>query len=117
MFEIAKTAAGYATRPTTLVDFRGDDGANPYGSLLIDAAGNLFGTTVSGGGAADTYGTVFKIAKTATGYGTSPITLASFNFNGGNIAWPNGGLTTDAGGNLFGTTLAGGAAMMAPSSK
>ena len=65
VFEIAKTAGGYAGTPTTLVSFNADDGAFPEGSLIVDFNGDLFGTTDEGAG---NYGTVFEIAKTATGY-------------------------------------------------
>ena len=46
------------------------------GSLTIDAKGDIFGTTISGGANDD--GTVFEIEKTATGYASTPTTLASF---------------------------------------
>jgi hypothetical protein len=50
VFEIAKTAGGYASTPTTLVSFNGTNGAYPYYTTLIaDANGNLFGTTLEGG--------------------------------------------------------------------
>jgi len=51
VFEIAKTTGGYARTPTTLVSFDGfnGDGHGPKGSLIIDANGNLFGTTSVGG--------------------------------------------------------------------
>jgi uncharacterized repeat protein (TIGR03803 family) len=62
---------------TTLVSFNQANGANPFGSLIADAHGDLFGTT--GGGGANNHGTVFEIAKTANGYASTPITLVSFN--------------------------------------
>ena len=72
VFEIVKTATGYASTPTTLVSFNGANGAQPLGSLIADAQGDLFGTTSQGGGANDVgnndAGTVFEIVKTATGY-------------------------------------------------
>ena len=50
MFEIAKTAGGYASTPTTLVSFNGTDGDwTRYAGLIADANGNLFGTTAGGG--------------------------------------------------------------------
>ena len=105
VFEIAKTAAGYAGTPTTLVSFAGTDGSAPVAGLIADAAGNLFGTTPSGG--ASDAGVVFEIAKTAGGYASTPTTLASF---GGALgANPQAGLILDANGNLFGTTMGGGA--------
>ena len=51
VFEIAKTANGYASTPTTLVSFNGTDGYSP-GGLIADAHGDLFGTTTLGGATA-----------------------------------------------------------------
>jgi hypothetical protein len=105
VFEIAKTAAGYSSTPTILASFQGPDGNHPYGDLIADSAGNLFGTTEFGG--AGNSGTVFELARTATGYASSVTTLASFNGTNGNS--PFGGLVADSAGNLFGTTQTGGA--------
>src|SRR5215475_406450 len=101
VFEIAKTASGYAA-PTTLASFNGSNGAQPSGPLIMDAAGNLLGTTAFGGayGGDSGYGTVFEIAKTASGYADTPTTLVSFNGFDGGI--PETGLIMDAAGNLFG---------------
>jgi uncharacterized repeat protein (TIGR03803 family) len=106
VFEIAKTATGYASTPSTLVSFDRANGFDPSGSLIADAHGDLFGTTTYGGGA-NNDGTVFEIAKTADGYASTPTTLVSFN--GTNGASPNGSLIADAHGDLFGTTYVGGA--------
>jgi uncharacterized repeat protein (TIGR03803 family) len=104
VFGISKTATGYGPL-TTLATFNGaGNGSFPFGGLVADAAGDLFGTTFQGGGAND--GTVFEIPKTATGFGTLT-TLVTFN--GGNGANPHASLTMDAAGNLFGTTQNGGA--------
>src|SRR5207244_1527016 len=78
--------------------------------LIADANGNLFGTTYTGGAYGDifgSYGTVFEIAKTASGYATTPTVLVSFDLTHG--ARPHAGLIADATGNLFGTTYSGGA--------
>ena len=104
VFEIAKTASGYAATPTTLVNFDGSNGAVPWGGLILDAAGNLFGTTEKGG--ANEYGTVFEIAKTASGYASAPTVLVSFDGIDG--MYPRAGLIADANGNLFGTTAGDG---------
>jgi uncharacterized repeat protein (TIGR03803 family) len=104
-FEIAKTPTGYASTPTTLVNFDSADGADPTGSLIADANGDLFGTTNEGGPNDD--GTVFEIVKTPTGYASTPVTLVNFNFADG--ASPRGSLIADANGDLFGTTSSGGA--------
>ena len=117
VFEVPKTAIGYASHPATLVSFNGTNGQDPNSSLIADANGNLFGTTHTGGAstACSTLpvvavvgcGTVFEIAKTAAGYASLPTTLVSFNGTDG--AAPLGSLIADAAGNLFGTTLTGGA--------
>jgi uncharacterized repeat protein (TIGR03803 family) len=109
VFEIPKTPDGYASTPITLVSFNGTNGRNPFGGLIADANGNLFGTTVGGG--AYNRGTVFEIAKTANGYASTPTVLVSFCAlaNCADGAQPSGGLIIDANGNLFGTTALGGA--------
>ena len=58
VFEIAKTAGGYASTATTLVTFDGEDGSSPLGSLFADSNGDLFGTTEDGG--ANDLGTVYS---------------------------------------------------------
>jgi len=105
VFEIVKTAGDYASTPTNLLNFNGTDGFQPAAGLTADASGNLFGTTAGAGVYWD--GTVFEIAKTAGGYASAPITLVSFN--GTNGASPEAGLIADSSGNLFGTTMLGGA--------
>jgi uncharacterized repeat protein (TIGR03803 family) len=97
VFEIAKSTGEL----TTLATFTGANGRLPFGTVIRDAAGDLFGTTEVGGGANE--GTVFEIVK-STG---ALITLATFT--GANGANPAGSLTIDAEGNLFGTTEEGGA--------
>lgn len=104
VFEIANNYGSYASTPTTLITFNGTDGLAPSGSLIADAAGDLFGTTYSGG--ADGDGAVFEIAKTAGGYASTPTILVSFNGTDGSD--PDARLIADAAGNLFGTTFFGG---------
>ena len=71
VFEIAKTAEGYADTPVMLAGLGdGNTGDLPNSLLIGDANGDLFGT------ASDT---LFEIAKTATGYADAPITLAGFS--------------------------------------
>ena len=49
VFEIAKTAHGYASTPTTLVNFNYANGGTPAAGLIADAHGDLFGTTYKAG--------------------------------------------------------------------
>ena len=88
---------------TTIATFNGTNGVTPAAGLIADAAGDLFGTTLLGG--ANGIGTVFEIAKTATGYASSLTTLVSFNGRDGSWEGPDGGLIADAAGDLFGTTV------------
>jgi uncharacterized repeat protein (TIGR03803 family) len=111
VFEVPKSASRYATTATILVSFGviSTDGAGPKAGLIADANGNLFGTTSAGG--ASGQGTVFKLAKTASGYANAPTILASFCALTGctDGSQPQAGLIPDANGNLFGTTEFGGA--------
>jgi uncharacterized repeat protein (TIGR03803 family) len=74
-----------------------DDGADPEAALLLDGAGNLYGTTVFGG-AAD-LGTVFKLRADGAKFGV----LRSFSLNGNGLS-PRAPLILDRAQNLYGTT-------------
>jgi uncharacterized repeat protein (TIGR03803 family) len=77
------------------------DGADPEGGLVMDASGNLYGTTYSGG---TDQGVVFKVDPSGTE--TVLYTFCADPSCGGN--GPIGGLIMDAKGNLYGTALSGG---------
>lgn len=78
----------------------GADGADPFGNLIADSNGNLYGTTPGGGAFGP--GTVFKLDKTGT-------ETVLYSFSGkADGADPNGGLVRDSAGNLYGTTVYGG---------
>jgi hypothetical protein len=92
--------------------FAGNDGEFPYyGNLILDAAGNLYGTTYDGGdyagGCGYGCGTVFKLTR-GNGKWTETV-LHEFQDNGQDGYYPLGGLAIDAAGNLYGTTTDGGA--------
>jgi uncharacterized repeat protein (TIGR03803 family) len=87
---------------TVLYTFTGGtDGSLPDGGVIRDAAGNLYGTTSSGGGSANG-GTVFKLD--AAGNET---VLCRFSQKAQGRE-PIAGLFRDSAGNLFGTTDQGG---------
>jgi len=107
VFELTPPAAGSnAWKLRVLTSFNGIDGEEPWGSLLADAAGNLYGTTNEGGTFGD--GTVFKLEVPAPGH-TAWTKKVLFSFNGTGGESPYAGLIADAAGNLYGTTYYGGA--------
>jgi uncharacterized repeat protein (TIGR03803 family) len=75
----------------------GGDGSIPWGRVVRDPAGNLYGTTVNGG--VYGYGMVFKVDPSG-----KETVLYSFQ-GGADGAYPYAGVTLDAKGNLYGTTL------------
>jgi uncharacterized repeat protein (TIGR03803 family) len=80
----------------------GVDGAAPDTGLVIDAAGNLYGTTSSGGPSGG--GTVFKLTPGASGWRFTRV----YAFSGANGSGPDSTLVRDADGRLYGTTSGGG---------
>ena len=98
-------AGGGTWTEQILFNFNNDGGAfDPTSSLLFDAAGNLYGTSYSGG--ATLAGTVFKLTYGSGGW-TEQV-LHSFGGSGDGVT-PGAGLVRDAAGNLYGTTMQGGA--------
>lgn len=95
-----------AAREGVLYSFNGTSGSSPIAGLIFDAVGDMYGTTDQGG----TYGcgTAFELMPTAGG-GWTEVTLHTFNKDGMDGCGPQGGLTFDAVGNLYGTTTYGGA--------
>jgi uncharacterized repeat protein (TIGR03803 family) len=91
-------------KKTILHTFRGAEGAYPGGGLILDAAGNLYGTTISGG--AKGWGTVFKLGPGVDADWTETV-LHNFNNKDGSL--PTSSLIFDTTGNLYGTTQMGGA--------
>jgi uncharacterized repeat protein (TIGR03803 family) len=84
------------------------DGALPDAGLILDASGNLYGTTDSGG--ANDSGTVFELVPNKGGTAYTQKVLYSFCSQTGCMdgEQPVAGLVMDAAGNLFGTTALGG---------
>lgn len=91
-----------------LYRFRGgSDGAHPESGVIMDSAGNLYGTThgirYSGGRACKACGTVFEISRRSR---TETLLHAFSGANDG--AYPTAGLIMDGAGNLYGVTQYGG---------
>jgi uncharacterized repeat protein (TIGR03803 family) len=96
-------------KETVLYSFTdGADGGSPQGdALALDAAGNLYGTTLFGGSSncGSGCGVVFKVDETG-------LETVLYSFQGGTDAyWPSGGVIRDTAGNLYGTTRWGGPSM------
>jgi len=84
------------------------DGENPFAGLIADREGNLYGTTFTGG-TIGFGGTVFELSP-PTGKQTqwTENILWSFGASGDGLS-PNGVLLADKSGNLYSTTVGGGA--------
>jgi uncharacterized repeat protein (TIGR03803 family) len=90
--------------------FNYNDGAYPAAGLILDKAGNLYGTTSAsntkcGGGC----GNVFELVHGSSGQWTEKI-LYTFQENGQDGSIPMAGLVFDTAGKLYGTTEYGGTA-------
>jgi len=104
VFKLSPTSTGW--KETVLHSFSGGrDGASPFANLVFDSAGNLYGTTLTGGDTAGcSCGVVFKLSPVSGGW--QETVLHTFTgTNGGN---PQGALIFDPSGNLYGTTATGG---------
>jgi uncharacterized repeat protein (TIGR03803 family) len=93
---------------TLLYTFTGGmDGSTPVGGVILDAAGNLYGTTSEGGNFACSQGcgTLFKVE----GVGIKTVLHSFAGTGAGDGEYPNAALVRDGQGNLYGTTVVGGA--------
>lgn len=105
VFELTPKAGGGWTEKILHSFGKGGDGLEPYASVILDAAGNLYGTTYEGG--SDALGTVFELTPKAGG---GWIENVLHSFNGKDGEHPYAGVILDTSGNLYGTTYQGGAA-------
>jgi uncharacterized repeat protein (TIGR03803 family) len=110
-FELSPNGSGGWNSPATAIYTFPSDGpgaAYPEGTLMLDQAGNLYGTTIGGG--AKEYGTVYKLTPVTTGKKAGTWTeKILYSFKGGKDgATPWAGVVFDLAGNIYGTTTAGG---------
>jgi uncharacterized repeat protein (TIGR03803 family) len=104
VFELTPTQGG-EWGFKTLYSFKGaPDGVFPYGALLFDATGHLYGTTYYGG--ANDLGTVYQLSPRGTGEWNERVLYSFQAGSDGNSSISN--LVSDAAGNLYGTTSEGG---------
>ncbi len=112
VFEVSPPAGHKKTWTlTALTSFTGTTAEHPFGALILDSAGNLYGTSLYGGNSAclNGCGTVFEVSPPAAGQ-TAWTTTVLTSFDGVNGSYPLGSLIADSAGNFYGTTSGGGAA-------
>jgi uncharacterized repeat protein (TIGR03803 family) len=109
VYELQKPTNGRKSwTQTTLYAFTGgNDGGVPQAGLTIDASGNLFGTTYQFGAGGN--GVVFELVRHKTSWAYKVLWSFSGGADGGS---PSGRLSTDASGNVYGTTTAGGSGVV-----
>ena len=113
VYELSPNDGGQWTE-TVLFSFDGTNGFRPTGNLIFDAAGNLYGTTADGGddlsgcNNGGGCGLVYELLPGANGQWTENVLHEFLPGADGNS--PFAGVTLDSSGNLYGTTLYGGAA-------
>ena len=100
LYELTPSGSSYSYN---YADFNGTSlGANPFGGLSNDSAGNLYGTAYNGG--ANGKGVIFEVVSG----GTTPTRLYSFGASAHDGANPYAGVWADGSGNTYGTTVLGG---------
>jgi len=104
VYKLTPTGSGYLESVIWTFSGYPSDGQYPYGGLVVDKHGALYGTTYQGGSTGS--GMVFKLTPSGSSYSESVL----YNFQGGNLdgSGPYAGLYMDARGALFGTTVHGG---------
>jgi uncharacterized repeat protein (TIGR03803 family) len=111
VFKLAPNQDGSWTESVLYSFMGGADGAVPFAGLIFDQAGNLYGTTVEGGGSTQSAcsngcGTVFKLAPNQNGSWTESVLYSFMGQADGAV--PFASLIFDQTGNLYGTTEYGG---------
>jgi uncharacterized repeat protein (TIGR03803 family) len=104
VFELSPNGSSWNEKLLYEFTNAGGDGAVPAAAVTFDHAGNLFGTTSSGG--AYGAGTVFKLTPEGGSWDESIV--YSFGSNRFDGKYPEGSLILDSAGNLYGATVSGG---------
>jgi uncharacterized protein YceK len=116
VYALTPPASGTIWTKSTLASFSGGTaGGYPIGALVADSSGNLYGATYGGGSTSTTCkntgyagcGTIYKLAKPASGSTWTRTTLYTFTGGTDGIG-PLGSLVINSAGVLFGVTQWGG---------
>ncbi len=106
VFRLFQSTTGW--KEQVLYEFNLAVESTPYSGVILDAKGNLYGTCANGN-MTTTVGSVFKLTPAAGGRYTE---TDLFLFIGKDGQFPESALLRDKAGNLYGTTLQGGADSM-----
>ena len=101
VFELTPSGGGWTY--SLLYSFTGGFGCGPQGTLVMDGAGDLYGTTFCDG--AHGFGSIFKLTPSGGGWTYTALYAFTGARNGG---YPYGSVVFDSNGNLFGTASFGG---------
>jgi len=103
VFELSPPAAGgSAWTEAVIYSFAGATGTNPFAGVVLDGQSNIYGTTLEGGAYGD--GTAFMLSPPAADGGDWTETIL-YQFSPATDGSALYGLTPDAAGNLYGTTV------------
>lgn len=102
VYQLSRSGSGWTER--IIHEFTGGiDGGNPFGGLILDSSGNLYGTTSLGGGGGG--GTVFELTPFNGNWSFNTL----YAFPGCGQCGPSDKLSMDSAGSLYGTTIQDGA--------
>ena len=108
VFELTPSGGGAYTE-SILHNFNGTDGAYPFAGVVLDSAGNIYGTTGAGGtGRGCDYGCGTAYQLVPSGGSWLESVLINFDLGSAGLAgayYPYSPLVLDASGNLYGTTI------------
>jgi hypothetical protein len=102
VYELMPSSGGYTEKQLYVFTGAGD-GSNPFGAVIFDSSGNLYGSTANGGFLGS--GTAFKLTPEGNGnWSYDPL----YSLSGNAFCGPDGSLALDGAGNLYGTTYCSG---------
>lgn len=115
IYELKPSGSSYTYKILHKFDNTGSDGYWPYGTLVLDSSGNIYGTTSEGGDDSSCTGfqmtgcgTVYEFSPSGSGNYTETILYKFEGTGSSDGASPHTGLVMNSSGHLFGTTTSGG---------